>query len=199
LSRIDTHYTSVGMRDFEYKAGSLCLDLVDTVSERGAGDVDLLATAADVARWARGTGRLAYAAGAVGDLTTLRKLREAVFNATSACIDGTPMDDADLAVINAAASIGAPRPVLTRDGVVLRADDPFAAMMAEIAGDAIALLGGDRQSRLRRCGGCNMLFFDASPPGRRKWCSSAAGCGNQAKTKNRRARIAAKKQGKAPQ
>ena len=39
------------MRDFEFKAGSLCLDLVDTVSERGGGDVDLLATEADVARW----------------------------------------------------------------------------------------------------------------------------------------------------
>lgn len=187
------------MRDFEYKAGSLCLDLVDTVSERGVGDVDLLVTAADVARWVTGTGRLTYAAGAVGDIASLRNLREAVFNAASACIDGTPMEDADLAVINTAASMGAPRPVLTRDGVVMRADDPFAAMMAEIAGDAIALLGGDRQSRLRRCGGCRMLFFDASPPGRRKWCSSAAGCGNQAKTRNRRARIAAQQRGKATQ
>ncbi|MAY33264.1 MAG: hypothetical protein CMM86_11755 [Rhodovulum sp.] len=187
------------MRDFEFKAGSLCLDLVDTVSERGVGDVDLLATEADVARWVTGTGRLAYAAGAVGDIASVRNLREAIFNAASACIDGALMDDADLAVINAAASVGAPRPVLMRDGVVMRADDPFAAMMAEIAGDAIALLGGERRARLRRCGGCNMLFFDASPPGRRKWCSSAAGCGNQAKTRNRRARIAAKKQGKAPQ
>jgi predicted RNA-binding Zn ribbon-like protein len=141
---------------------------------------------------------LGYAAGAVGEIATLRNLRQAIFNAASACIDGAQMDDADLAVINAAASVGAPRPVLTRDGVVMRADDPFAAMMAEIAGDAIALLGGERRARLRRCGGCNMLFFDASPPGRRKWCSSAAGCGNQAKTRNRRARIAAQKQGKVP-
>ncbi len=187
------------MRNFEFKAGSLCLDLVDTVSERGGGNVDLLATEADVARWVTGTGRLAYAAGAVGDIGSVRNLREAIFNAGSACIDDVAMDDADLDVINAAASVGGPRPVLTRDGVVMRPDDPFAAMMAEIAGDAIALLGGERRARLRRCGGCNMLFFDASPPGRRKWCSSAAGCGNQAKTRNRRARIAAQKQGKAPQ
>ena len=187
------------MRDFEFKAGSLCLDLFDTVSERGCGDVDLLATEADVARWVTGTGRLAYAAVAVGDIAALRNLREAIFNAATACIDGAPMDEADLAVINAAASVGAPRPVLTRNGVVMRADDPFAAMMAEIASDAIALLGGERRARLRRCGGCNMLFFDASPPGRRKWCSSAAGCGNKAKTRNRRARIAAQEQGKAPQ
>jgi predicted RNA-binding Zn ribbon-like protein len=31
-----------------------------------------------------------------------------------------------------------------------------------------------------------MLFFDASPPGKRLWCSSSSGCGNRAKTRRHR-------------
>ncbi|AUH35363.1 hypothetical protein CUV01_10410 [Paracoccus tegillarcae] len=68
------------------------------------------------------------------------------------------------------------------------ADRPLDALMVDVATDAISLLGTTRKDRLRRCPGCNMLFFDGSPPGRRKWCSSTAGCGNRQKIRKHRQR-----------
>lgn len=189
----DTCNTSVAMRAFEFKAGSLCLDLVDTLSARGGDEVELLYAPPTILTWAAGAGDLSYTGQAIPterDLARLVALREAIFRAASAVIDGHNMGADDIAAINAAAAGPAPRLRLGAAGMDKVADDPMAALRAEIATDAIAILGSARRTRLRRCGGCRMLFYDASPPGRRVWCSSAAGCGNRAKTKNRRARIA---------
>ncbi|MBJ7439049.1 MAG: CGNR zinc finger domain-containing protein, partial [Sphingopyxis sp.] len=44
--------------------------------------------------------------------------------------------------------------------------------------------------RLRECDGCKMYFLDNTRGRRRRWCSSASGCGNRAKVRRHRDRKA---------
>ncbi len=62
--------------------------------------------------------------------------------------------------------------------------------LAHIAREGIALFSGPLRDRVRECAAedCQLLFVDASRPGRRQWCSMAR-CGNIAKTRSYRRRI----------
>lgn len=179
------------MRNFEFKAGCICLDLVDTVSGRGSEEFDLLAAPKDIVRWAKASGGLTYIADSLpskDDHLRLTRLREVVFRAAGDVLSGSVAAEQDVAELNNAASLGTSRAILTADGMKVVADRPLDALMVDVATDAISLLGTTRKDRLRRCPGCNMLFFDGSPPGRRKWCSSAVGCGNRQKIRKHRQR-----------
>lgn len=177
------------MRHFEFRSGALSLDLADTVADRDGVDVELLGTPEDVGRWATASGKLPFMSGvdvSEGELETLRVLREDIYTAASSVVADGDAKPLEARVINDAAARRPARAVLTAGGMDLVADDPVAAMFAAIATDAIGLLGSDRRHRLRRCQECRMLFFDASPPGKRLWCSSSSGCGNRAKIRRHR-------------
>ena len=177
------------MRPYEFQSGALFLDLVDTVADRDGSGVDLLGDPQDVSSWAEASGKLPFMSVVVPneiDLRHLKTLREVIYRATSSVIDGGEVEPGDARVLNDAAAKVPARAVLTTDGVELTADDPVGAMLAAVATDAIELLGSERKQRLRRCQECRMLFFDASPPGKRIWCSSSSGCGNRAKTRRHR-------------
>jgi len=179
------------MREFEFKAGCICLDLVDTVSDRGSEEIDLLATPNDIVRWANASGVLSYIADSdpgTDDLLRLTRLRGVIFRAAGEVLGGLVPADQDVAELNNAASLRASRVIFTTDGMKVFSDRPLEALMVDVATDAISLLATTRKDRLRRCPGCSMLFFDGSPPGRRKWCSSASGCGNRQKIRKHRQR-----------
>lgn len=189
------------MRRFEFKSGTICLDLVDTVSARGSKNVDLLTSPEDITRWAKaGTLKtdLVDAVPSQQDLENIRALREAIFRAASASLKGDSPVSADVGILNDAASEGGPKAILKDDRIGFFSDCPIRAIMTEIAEDAIYLLGTDRRKRLRQCPGCNMLFFDGSPPARRKWCSSAAGCGNRSKIQRHRNRATTRQEKNEP-
>jgi predicted RNA-binding Zn ribbon-like protein len=177
------------MRSYEFRSGALFLDLVDTVADRDGSGADLLGDPKDVSSWAYDSGKLPFMLAVTPndtDLRHLKALREAIYRAVSSLVDGGEMEAADIRVMNHEAAKIPARSVLTADGVELATDDPVGAMLAAIATDAIDLLGSERRQRLRRCQECRMLFFDASPPGKRLWCSSSSGCGNRAKTRRHR-------------
>ena len=66
-----------------------------------------------------------------------------------------------------------------------------ARVLHAIVLDAGELLLSPHRNRVRVCAGegCGWLFLDASKAGRRRWCSMAA-CGNRAKVRDYRERVA---------
>jgi predicted RNA-binding Zn ribbon-like protein len=66
---------------------------------------------------------------------------------------------------------------------------PLDDALARLAQPLVDELAGGRPERLRVCANdaCRWVFFDASPTGRRRWCSMAS-CGNRAKAARHRAR-----------
>ena len=175
---------------FPFIAGCLSLSFVDTLGGRGGAPVERIGDRESLARWLLAAG-LAPADPVPdrADVEDAWALREAIYRAArAAMLSGAPADS-DISRINDAALAPPPRPQFSVSGMRFVADAPVAAAFSAIAADAIGTLG--RPGRLRECPECRMLFLDTSRPGRRRWCSSAAGCGNRAKVRNHRARKAA--------
>lgn len=176
------------MRTFEFKGGTLALNFVDTVAYRQGPCVDLLGEPADLATWATLAGYEIGGAPSVAALEGARKLREAIWRSLGAAMEGRGPEKGDAEIINAAARQTPFRPQFTDDGMTHTAEKPLDALLSGVAADAILRLQPEARARLRRCPGCQMYFFDTSPPGKRVWCSSAVGCGNQFKKKRHYAR-----------
>jgi predicted RNA-binding Zn ribbon-like protein len=98
----------------------------------------------------------------------------------------------DVATINSFAADEPSSLTLTAAGGIVRAAlDPVGGALADIARDAVTLIG-NRGKRLRSCErpGCVTMFLDVSRSGRRRWCSMQR-CGNREKVavyRNRRSR-----------
>lgn len=178
---------------FDFSAGSLALCLVDTFGDRGGAGVERLASPDDLRRWVKQASVVDAEdiAPDVRDLGKYRELREAVHRVARAVIDGGLAPAEDVATINRCALLPAPHPQLVDGRVRLRAEKPFLAGLSAIAADAIRVLTPPASARIRSCPECQMIFLDTSRPGRRRWCSSASGCGNRAKVRAHRARRAA--------
>jgi predicted RNA-binding Zn ribbon-like protein len=71
------------------------------------------------------------------------------------------------------------------------AEHPVEAILGPVALSAMSLLSGADLSRIKQCPGdhCGWLFFDTTKNKRRRWCEMEV-CGNRAKQKRRRARVA---------
>ncbi|HEX2035856.1 MAG TPA: ABATE domain-containing protein [Chloroflexota bacterium] len=167
------------------------VDLVNTVWRSGQGQVDGLATERGLAAWLRAQGeRLDPGEGsdagarlpALREVHALRAALRALFEAT---LGAEPPPPDAVAALNRFSAGGASHPQLEwtpghapRVRRRVRAADPAAALLAAIAWNGIALLGGEERLRLRRCEGPGcVLFFVATNP-RRRWCSPAL-CGNR--------------------
>ncbi|MBO9624680.1 MAG: ABATE domain-containing protein [Sphingomonas sp.] len=176
-------------RPLEFAAGSPALDLVDTVAARGRTSAELLTDPAVLADWLVRAGLLPEAPEvSVAQLDQARVLREAIFRSATAAIANTAPSPEDVDAINRVAAFPGFRPQLIDGAMVLQAADPAEAALSLLAADAIGLLTPPYRDRLRTCPGCNMVFVDRSRPGRRRWCSSSAGCGNLAKVRSFRSR-----------
>jgi predicted RNA-binding Zn ribbon-like protein len=113
-------------------------------------------------------------------LAEFHALRAAVRAALHARIAGAAIPARARRALNAA-SAAAPRSLqLDADGsgrMRHHAADATTALLAQIAAETIALVGGERARDLRTCGapGCVLVFVKDHP--RRAWCSPA--CGNR--------------------
>jgi predicted RNA-binding Zn ribbon-like protein len=173
---------------FVFVSGDLALDLAGTLKWRRSDPEELLATPADLARWAVEAGVLSDeppvdAAG----LRRMRALREVVYRLVLTGMDGRPWPEDDLHELNRAAEGPTPRTALTPSGMIRVGD--IAAAAAEVARAAIALLAGLDRLSIRECGhpDCTRIFIDRSRGGNRQWCGMEE-CGNRVKAANYRSR-----------
>ena len=164
--------------------------LMSTIWADGDGPHDDLRTTADVNEWLDAVGvDRAGACTTESELSTARALRDAVRRlAAYVTEDGRP--GAAVAITEIAEALGrlnaiaaelpAPRLAL-RDGRLERGlaagPSPVTIGLAQVAEQAVALLGGEDAARLRACyaPGCVLYFVKSHP--RREWCSVA--CGNR--------------------
>jgi len=164
--------------------------LMSTIWADADGVHDDLRTTSDVDEWLDAVGvDRAGAHATAGELATTRALRDAVRRlAAYVTRDGRPgaaSAAADVAaavsqVNSIAAELPAPRLALG-DGRLEReahgGPSPVTTGLAQVAEQAVALLGGEDAGRLRACyaPGCVLYFVKTHP--RREWCSVA--CGNR--------------------
>jgi predicted RNA-binding Zn ribbon-like protein len=176
---------------FEFIAGSLCLDFVDTLGNRRAEPAERLAAPADLDRWfgAAGLGGPFLRKSTPADLAGARALRDAIFLFAMSAIEDASPGVRECRTINQWAMRMPLRPMIIGKRIQMTAKQPIEAALSTIAADAIEMVLGPQRSRIRVCPECRMVFVDTSRPGRRRWCSSASGCGNRAKVRAHRSRM----------
>jgi predicted RNA-binding Zn ribbon-like protein len=176
---------------FDFVAGDLALDLVNTVGNRldPARCEDLLANPARLEAWFAAAGLPCAPGLTADDLEQVRILREALHSLFCARADETPLDPQALAVVDAAFRRGQDQRRLALVGDRLEVGwSPTAAALDRAldpvltAGVERLLDGGATTIRVCEGHGCGWLFQDRSRSGKRRWCSMAD-CGNRAKAK----------------
>lgn len=181
---------------FWFDPGALCLEFLLTGGEGELARWERLHRPDDLADWisrsrAGITGPCAVTA---DELAAARRLRAAVQRlAVRAAAGSRAFPEADLAALRTAA---APSPALPPapflvPGLERAWASPVTGsqFVSAVARDAIELFGGPHLDRVRMCAGeeCYLLFFDASRPATRRWCSMER-CGNRSKLRTRRDR-----------
>lgn len=168
---------------FTFRAGHAALDLTATMKGRlKDSPVELLAQPADLSRWLLAAGITDTQVSATADdLTTARRLREAVYALAVARHSGEAPPPNARATLNRLAKAEAATMQLDAMGRARLVGDAQ-ALLTTLAAEAIRLLGGEDGVRVRQCEGavCALLFVDTSRAGDRRWCSMTA-CGNRAK------------------
>src|SRR5450631_1757464 len=129
---------------FEFISGSLCLDFIDTLGNRGAAPIERLVTPGDLDRWIE-------AAGLVGpprkkstpaNLADARSLRDAIYRLGLTAIENEPIASAVADTINHWATQMPLRPTIAGSQIVRIARQPIEAALSTIAADAIELILG---------------------------------------------------------
>jgi predicted RNA-binding Zn ribbon-like protein len=201
-----------GEQAFEITAGSLCLDLANTVSARSLGQpCEHLHDFSDLVAWARQAAALSDEKAHVLRAEASRRptaarhafrralgLREALYAVGSALAAGRPLPLVALELISdeVARAAGSSRVVAHHRGLVwdwTAGADPLESVTAEVARSALDLLTSDDLDRVRQCAGrdiwgCDWLFIDRSGRGSRQWCDKST-CANRAKARRHRQRI----------
>ncbi|MFC5827399.1 CGNR zinc finger domain-containing protein [Nonomuraea insulae] len=178
--------------DWALDGGRPSLDLVNTYRDRKTGGLEMLREPADLVAWLAATGH----PGARADesaLTEARALRDAISGCVDAALTGSAPAPGDLERLNRWAARRRPAALQLTPGLTLTQVPPpdvAEAELAEIAHDAVRLLGGDERGQLRVCASpaCGVRFVDRSNAGKRQWCSMRK-CGNREKVRLYRARL----------
>ena len=181
---------------FRFRGGCPCLNLVATVGWRSASTpVERLRSTGDLTDWLIAAQLVTVRPKVTAyELTSARRLREAVYRLVMATMKNQLPNPIDIALVNRWSRIPQPVPTLKLEDGLLHLQEktpqPTRAALSAIARDAILLLGSKSFLRVKECArpDCTLLFVDASRSGRRRWCSMDA-CGNRAKTVDYRKRL----------
>lgn len=168
-------------------SGSVALDVAHT---GGVGDwveADLVIDELALAYWLGVLLEREVARGA--GLQDFRALRGALFRCGRNHVAGRSFRSRDVEVLNRLARGPLVQTAMDISGAAVLPVVSVDQALAHIAREGIALLTGPLRGRVRECAAddCQLLFVDASRPGRRQWCSMAR-CGNMAKTRAYRGR-----------
>ena len=194
--------------DFELSAGRLCLDLPNTLGRRPTAEpIERLISYAHLVTWSRLAGLVDDAqAGALLDRAATRPdeaarvlrravaLREAIYTAIHAVVNGEAVPDAAVATVNAeAARAGTHARIVAMDGGFAWGWDEegptLDRVLWPVARSAAELLTSSELPQVRECAAddCAWLFIDTSKNHGRRWCDMAV-CGNRAKARRHYAR-----------
>ena len=194
---------------FEFDAGRLCLDFVNTLGDRPIAQPhqEDLHSYADLVAWSESAGILSgeeaaeYVRAAAwrpsdADAAFARAiaLREVMYRVFSAVAAGAPPPTDDLAAVNVAIAdaMGHAR-LVSAEGHFHweweRAPSAPGSMLRPVVWSAAELLTAEELHRVHECAGhdCSWLFLDMSKNGSRRWCSMET-CGNRAKARRHRER-----------
>ena len=188
---------------FNFNAGRLCLDFVNTVRFRPVSDrLELVNTYEDLMAWARQAtiltpgeaAALAAAArkhgrAAVDALREARALRESIYAVVSSRAAGLPAPQAALRTLNRAVGHAMAHAGLVPAGPRFEWAWPDRAPGLDrvswwVARSAAELLTSLDLTFVRECAGydCGRLFMDATKNRSRRWCDMRT-CGNRAKSR----------------
>ena len=175
---------------FDAIGGSLALDFVNTIANRGHAEKrrDMLAKLSDLQRWLATFG-LAAEGLVEAHLTEARAIRERLHDLFCPAAQGRAVGEAALQAFDndlRAASGG--RRLQRRQGRIVwdwapDTDTLHRSLFPVLADAAELLVSGDLE-KLRECQGpgCGWLFLDRSRGRPRRWCSMQD-CGNKAKAR----------------
>lgn len=179
-------------QDFQFVAGNLALDFVNTVGNRLSERREYFVEATDVARWARLAGIVGQSevlSIKAAQLESLKAAREHLYALFHKIQSGQAPSNSDLGQINDMLAEVLPRRQLkARSGQViwewLGAQTNLAQVLGPVLSSAAELLVSGTCQSLRRCedAECGWFFIDRSQAHRRRWCSMAD-CGNRAKAR----------------
>jgi predicted RNA-binding Zn ribbon-like protein len=189
-------------KEFEFSGGALCLDFVNTLSDRPVRRKEGLCSYGDLVEWGRQAGILTGeearglaaavrrgpgAAGAA--LARAIALREALFRLFSAIAAGRHAGAGDVAAINDSLprALSRLRVRSSRGAFHWRfeaGDRDLDRVLWPVVRSAAELLTSPELPRLRECasGSCSWIFVDRSRTHRRRWCDMKT-CGNRAKAR----------------
>jgi predicted RNA-binding Zn ribbon-like protein len=181
---------------FQFIAGNLALDFVNTVGSRLHQPHDYLPSWSEAQRWARAAGLEAppgSAGGGARELSRLRRLRQELYMLLAPlaapphrCAPGA------LARLNRRLAELPARRLAWREGRAAwqwARSTPWQRLQAALVLSAAELLASSDAAAVRQCqdARCGWLFLDHSQAGRRRWCSMAE-CGNRAKARRHQQR-----------
>jgi predicted RNA-binding Zn ribbon-like protein len=185
-----------GKYKYQFVAGNLALDLVNTVAYRAdpGKKMDHLQRAEDIQRWAKDA-QLPDRAAIIADLisaTALRRIRavrEDLFAVFHAIASDEPIPTDTLVRIGNTSHECWARRCLSSKGAEVRWTWRAGARCTDyflypVLTAAIDLLTSDSRGLVRQCedAGCGWLFWDRSNARKRRWCSMAD-CGNRNKAR----------------
>lgn len=179
-------------QDFQFIAGNLALDFVNTVGNRLGSPRDYFSDVVEFRRWVRLSGSWGNQAPPRirrPQLGLVRQVRERLYALFRPLAVGYGLSHRALGELNTGLSrVGGKRQLCCNKESVDWAwktsqDDPD-RILGPILLSAADLLLNPSRSQIRQCEGesCGWLFLDRSKAGRRRWCSMAD-CGNRAKVR----------------
>jgi predicted RNA-binding Zn ribbon-like protein len=188
---------------FEFVAGALCLDFVNTVGSHGFEQArEKLSTYSDLVRWSKEASLIddgntlellafseANPGGASKVLEEAREFRETLFRIFGALQRKQSPDPSDLAALNETLRKFPIRLEVRSQGDNFCCSREIAQItdewpLAAVAWSAADLLISDQVHHVRQCADakCGWLFVDTSKNHSRRWCSMGD-CGSQAKAR----------------
>lgn len=166
--------------------GRLCLDLADTGGRYG---YEALRTPGDLQRWLRAALSVDTRANGL-DLRLARDMRAAVWDLIEATLAGRSLPAAPLDTVNRSAAVPPLAPRLDSAGTVTWARPATAgAALSTVARDLVDLVAYADRSRIRVCAepSCQLVFYDDSRSGGRRWCAPER-CGDRVRARAYRRR-----------
>lgn len=177
----------------------LALDLLNTQAGKGAAEIDLWKTGADVVAWCRNSGIAPQADVSLNDqdglLAAACDLRALARRLIGQRKRGEPLDPAPLNRY-LHANLSAPSVSTGSDGKVVLGRIAHASAAAQMLGavaESVAqLLAEGDFALVKQCEhpDCVLWFYDRTKAHRRRWCSMTL-CGNRAKAAQFRKRVTA--------